>query len=798
MTTILIVDDRPENRNYLATLLGYRNYRIVEARDGLDGLTAARRERPALIISDILMPTMDGYDFVRSLRADPDLAATPVIFATAHYLRPEAMALAKQCGVGTFLFKPCEPELVFSTVEQALGTVALTKVEPDEERLDHQHFMVMASTLREKADALRASKERLSTLIEAGLQLDQEHDPAALFDELSAAARVTVAAKYAVVGVLGLDVNDPLHFSVSGVNPWLAAGLSRLPSNKIGLDAFSDEDESVAANLAAHAGRIYENVTLYREVRARADALEQEVRERAAAEHAARESEQRFRVVLDTATDGIVLIDAEGLVSMFNAAAARLFGYAAEEVVGQNVEMLMPSPYQAEPTIVGMAREIVGRRKDGTTFPLELSVGEAKRDGRTFFVAILHDITKRLETEGQLRQAQRMEALGQLTGGLAHDFNNLLTVVIANLELLGFTLEVGSNAKEMIDAALAASVRGAELTHQLLAFSRRQTLESSAIEINALVDGMIRLLSRTLGENVEIDLRLGADLWAVMADPTQLESALTNLAVNARDAMPDGGKLIIETMNATLDESYVSLNPEVVAGDYVALLVSDTGTGMAPEVAAKVFEPFFTTKVRGKGTGLGLSMVFGFVKQSGGHIKIYSEVGHGTTMRLYLPRADAKSIAIEAAAPEESFAVAKTSEIILLAEDDGAVRNVVARHLTRFGYRVLEAPNGPEALALLDRSPKIDLLFTDLVMPGGMSGVDLAEQARAKRPDLKLLFTSGYSEPALMSKLARIEGAVLLVKPFKVVDLARKVREVIDGAPQGTAATLTLMRSKLG
>ncbi|MBI1774409.1 MAG: response regulator [Proteobacteria bacterium] len=849
MTTVLIVDDRPENRDYLATLLSYRHYRVVEAGDGLEGLEVARRECPDLIISDILMPTMDGYDFVRALRADPSLAATPVIFSTAHYLRPEALALAKQCGVGAFLFKPCEPALVLSTVEQALGIITPPKVEV--EAFDREHSRLLADELLEKADALRTVNEKLSTVIELGLRLDQERDPAKLFGKFCAGVRAAVAAKYAIVGVLGLSTTELLHFSVSGVNPALAASLSRLPTrwgqieevlskrsiirldgldgdpasvglprdfppihnllvapiaspsvvygwicliNKIGLDRFSDGDENVVVNLGAQAGRIYENVKLYRELQDRAEALEKEVAVRAAAERAAHESEQRFRVVFDTAVDGMILIDSRGTISMFNPAAERLFGYRADVVIGQNLKMLMPSPYQEEhdryletynrtrkPKIIGIGREVMGLRKDGTTFPMELSVGEAQREGRSFFVGIVHDITARRKTEGQLRQSQRMEAIGQLTGGVAHDFNNLLTIVMANLDLLEATIEDRAEGKAMITAALGAASRGAELTHQLLAFSRRQTLEPNVIEINNLVEGMVRLLSRTLGENVEIDLQLGADLWPVLADPTQLESALTNLAVNARDAMPDGGKLIIETKDVSLDEAYAAQNPEVVAGDYVALVVSDTGIGMPPEVAARAFEPFFTTKAPGKGTGLGLSMVFGFVKQSGGHIKVYSEIGQGTTIRLYLPRADAEATTIGAPKAAETIASAKAGEVVLLVEDDGGVRNVVAKHLSRFGYRVLEAPNGPAALALLDRNLGINLLFTDLVMPGGMNGVDLAEQARAKRPEIKLLFTSGYSEPALLSKLTKIKGATLLGKPYKVADLARKIRQVIDG-----------------
>ncbi|MBI1776724.1 MAG: response regulator [Proteobacteria bacterium] len=382
--------------------------------------------------------------------------------------------------------------------------------------------------------------------------------------------------------------------------------------------------------------------------------------------------------------------------------------------------------------------------------------------------------------ERQFAQAQKMEAVGQLTGGVAHDFNNLLTVIMGNLELLEFSLKGRPEDIASLQAALGATLRGAELTRQLLAFSRRQALEPRIVRINKLVKGMTRLLSRTIGENVEISRKTSPDLWPVLVDPTQLESALVNLAVNARDAMPNGGKLTIETANAPLDESYAAQYAEVTAGDYVALSVSDTGIGMPPEIVARVFEPFFTTKEIGKGTGLGMSMVFGFVKQSLGHIKVYSEVGHGTTVRLYLPRAQVQGDAKAQPAPAETPSMAQSGEVILLVEDDASVRKIAMQNLARFGYQVLDAVDGPTALAVLDRSGRIDLLFTDLIMPGGMDGTELADRARQRRPGLKILFTSGYTEPALASKMLRIDGAAVLPKPYRIADLGRKVREVLD------------------
>ena len=389
------------------------------------------------------------------------------------------------------------------------------------------------------------------------------------------------------------------------------------------------------------------------------------------------------------------------------------------------------------------------------------------------------EATERGKLEQQLRQAQKMEAIGQLTGGLAHDFNNLLTVVIGNLDALVESFDRDPRAKRMADNALQAAWRGAELTRQLLAFSRQQPLEPRLTDVNDLVTGMVRLLGRTLGEAVEIAFRPAPDLWPATVDPAQLGSAIANLATNARDAMPQGGKLVFETHNASLDADYATLNPEVVPGDYALLAVSDTGTGIPPEILGRVFEPFFTTKPVGKGTGLGLSMVFGFIKQSGGHIKIYSEVGKGTIVRLYLPRARAERPATTARPPTAEADVPRGTETVLVVEDNPGVRLTVLRQLQDLGYRVLEADGADAALATLLGSEPVDLLFTDIVMPGGMNGRELAHQAEALRPGLKVLFTSGFMGTGLQDKLQLRPRDTFLGKPYRRAELARKLREAL-------------------
>lgn len=383
-------------------------------------------------------------------------------------------------------------------------------------------------------------------------------------------------------------------------------------------------------------------------------------------------------------------------------------------------------------------------------------------------------------TSEQLHQAQKMEAIGNMTGGMAHDFNNLLAVMIGNIELLQDRLGNDSRGVALADAALQAGMRGAELTRQLLAFARRQPLEPSITDINELVVGMTRLLERILEADIEITLITAPEVWPVMIDPAQLSSAIANLATNARDAMPKGGRLTIETMNTHLDDDYAALNPEVVPGDFVLIEVSDTGTGIPAETLTHVFEPFFTTKEVGRGTGLGLSMVFGFVKQSQGHIKIYSELGQGTTIRLYLPRA-APGMRASAFAPIAMASPQRGHETILVVEDDTEVRATVIRQLSDLGYRVVEAEKAQAALALLKNpAVTIDLLFTDLVMPGGMNGHELARAALAERPALKILYTSGYPGSTLRGDDRLKEGEHFLSKPYRRQALARKLDEIFD------------------
>ncbi|MYZ47782.1 PAS domain-containing protein [Propylenella binzhouense] len=542
-----------------------------------------------------------------------------------------------------------------------------------------------------------------------------------------------------------------------------------------------------------------------------------DITEQRRAEAALRESEGRFRLVAESAPVMLWMGDANGKCVYLNRELRRFWGVEEEATGGfdwsvtlhpDDRETLFRPFEEAMRERRGFQVEARYRRADGAFRVLRTEAQPRFDPDGTFLgmigvnvdvtearaaEAALHELNATLEEqvlertrelrerEAALRQAQKMEVIGQLTGGVAHDFNNLLQVIVGNLEILQRNIAAeSSRLKRAADNAMNGARRASTLTQRLLAFSRRQPLDPRPLNANRLVSDMSELLHRTLGETISVETVLSAGLWSVEADANQLESAILNLAVNARDAMPDGGKLTIETANTRIDEAYAATHAEVAPGQYVVICVSDNGEGMTRETAARVFEPFFTTKEPGKGTGLGLSMVYGFVKQSGGHVKIYSEPGHGTTVKIYLPRmvhslGEDEEIGQAAIIPEGS-----QDETILVVEDDDDVRGYSVEILRELGYRVIEAHDGTAALRLLARQNRVDLLFTDVVLPGGMNGADLARDARAIRPGLKVLFTTGYARDAIVHHGRLDPGVQLITKPFIYADLAAKVRDVLD------------------
>ena len=506
-----------------------------------------------------------------------------------------------------------------------------------------------------------------------------------------------------------------------------------------------------------------------------------------AAQRVSHETAETLRAVVDASSLGVVAVSPQGTALLWNKMAERLFGYAASEVLGRPYPLLPREPQERRKQRALFARTLAGdtlrdvdlncRRKDGTEIAVRGSAAPFHdASGALRGVAFaLEDLTEKNATEAMLRQSQKMEAVGQLTGGMAHDFNNILMVILANVEEMEEDETLPSHHRATLASIATSGQRAADLTRRLLAFSRKQRLQPQNTSLTDLVGGVDKLLRATLGEQIEIEAILADGLWLANVDRAQVEAALINLCVNARDAMPNGGKLLIETANVELDDDYAQA-AGIAPGQYVMLAVGDTGTGMSAGTLEKAFEPFFTTKDIGKGTGLGLSMIYGFVRQSNGHIKIYSELGVGTTVRIYLPRSTACKAEDAAVA---AATMPRGSERILLVEDDAQVRTVVQAQLASLDYAVTATGCGAEALARLDKGEAFDAVLSDVVMPG-MSGPELAEAIAGRRLSPRILFMSGYSENATRLRGDIAADAPLLSKPFRKIDLAERLRQTLD------------------
>ncbi len=494
--------------------------------------------------------------------------------------------------------------------------------------------------------------------------------------------------------------------------------------------------------------------------------------------------EERQRI-FETSQDLILVTDTQGTFVQVSPSSMTILGYTPQEMIGHNaVEFMHPDDLESTRQAMRSARRGHPMRnfetryfhKDGHAVTLNWMGAWSEPVRRHYFVG--RDLTEKQAAETQFRQAQKMDAVGQLTGGIAHDFNNILTVITGTIGILAEAVAEDPQLSAIAKMIDEAAERGASLTRHLLAFARKQPLQPREVDVNTLVLETIKLLRPTLGQQIEIMPQLAPDAWPALVDPNQLTTVILNLSLNSRDAMPSGGKLVIETSNVFLDEDYAAKNRDVAVGNYVMIAVSDTGSGIAARNLERVFDPFFTTKEVGKGTGLGLSMVFGFVKQSNGHIKIYSEEGHGTTVKIYLPRAT--GLADTAEEQLASSGIEGGKEAILVVEDDKLVRRYVVTQIESLGYKALEAANASEALRIIDSKAHIDLLFTDVIMPGSMNGRQLVDAALARRPALKTLFTSGYTENAIVHHGRLDTGVLLLAKPYRKSELARMIRLALD------------------
>jgi two-component system cell cycle sensor histidine kinase/response regulator CckA len=700
---ILIVEDSPTQALQLQHILEQQGYQTTIAANGVQALEAVHRRKPTLVISDVIMPEMDGYELSRRLKSEPGLANIPIILVTT-LSDPQDVIRGLECRADNFILKPYDERYLLGRVQFVLVNREMRQTEQPGMGLEiffngERHFIT--------ADRLQILNLLLSTY-EAAMQRNKEL--------------------------------------------------------------------SFAQETLQQTNKELQQLTLELE-----DRVLQRTQQLELINEALRQSEEQYKGLFDSAFDGVV-VQQNRIIRSVNRAYAEMFEYNAEELIGRDILDLTPPEerdyVRSKIEEDQLVYETVGVKKDGTQINIEVSANSCMYDGAPARLAAVRDITERKLLEEQLRQSQKMEAIGQLAGGIAHDFNNLLTSIIGYSELTMKRLQPEDSLRHNIEEIRKAGDRAASLTRQLLAFSRKQVLQPKVLDLNAIVTDLEKMLRRLIGEDIDLRTVLQPELASIKADPGQIEQVLMNLAVNARDAMPQGGKLTIETKTVYLDEEYAKHHIAVIPGHYVMLAVSDNGIGIDEQTQARIFEPFFTTKEVGKGTGLGLSTVYGIVKQSGGNIWVYSEIGRGTTFRVHLPCVDEGAQRYKRTTETEEDI--QGTETILLAEDEEMVRKLAREVLEMYGYQVLEAVDGDAALLICEQHKQaIHLLITDVIMPG-MSGRGLADRLLQVRPEMKVLYMSGYTDDAIVHQGVLDEGTNFIQKPFSTNDLARKVREVLQ------------------
>ncbi|WP_134142977.1 response regulator [Paraburkholderia sp. BL6665CI2N2] len=834
---LLVVDDNADLREYMSRILRAAGHDVRLATDGQAALEAARAEPPDLVLSDVMMPRLDGFGLLRALRADPDLRDTPVLMLSAR-AGEEARVDGIEHGADDYLTKPFSARELLARVSGNLQLARLrreTEMKLREESRTLEILNRVGSTVAAELDLSRAVQivtDAATELTGAAFGsffynvLDQKGGsymlytlsgvPKEAFEQFPMPRNTAVfAPTFQGEGIVRVDDitldpryghNAPHRGMPEGhlkVRSYLAAPVQSRSGTVVGglffghpePGVFTERAERIVAGIAAQAAIAIDNARLYQ-------AAQIEIAERTKAQSALRDlNETLERRVIETVADRdrlwelsedlLVVADIEGGLQRVSPSWSTALGHDMHWLMSRSyVDLVHPDDVETVRTHLAELRrtgvpvryENRFRRIDGTwrwvAWTLALDPDTARIHGVGRDVTADKETTEALRhAEEALRMAQKMEAIGKLTGGVAHDFNNLLQVIGGNLQLLAKDVAGSEKPEQRVRNALAGVARGANLASQLLAFGRRQPLAPKVVNLGRFVRGLDDMLRRALGDGVEIETIVSGGLWNTLVDPFQVENALLNLAINARDAMNGHGKLTIEAGNAALDDAYAKRNAEVTPGQYVMLAVTDTGLGMSPEVRERVFEPFFTTKPEGQGTGLGLSMVYGFVKQSGGHVKIYSEEGHGTTIRIYLPRVRQEE---DLETNIEAGPAKGGTETILAVEDDEEVRTTVVEMLSDLGYRVLKAKDAQSALAIVESGVPIDMLFTDVVMPGPLRSTELARKARERLPSIAVLFTSGYTDNAIVHSGRLDEGIELLSKPYTHEALARKVRYVLQ------------------
>jgi len=752
---ILVVDDTEAARYTTARVLQHAGFAVTEAASGQAALDRIAEGGFDVVVLDVKLPDISGYDVCQRIKRDrPDIM---VLHLSAAYVSSGHRVKGLDSGADYYLGQPVEAAELVATVEALLR-------------------------IRNAESALRASEARLRAV------LDACPDEIMLVSTDGIVLATNEAAQRKMTRRTG--ERPPVGGHLDQVLPPDEAGQKMATIAQVAATTTVVYRESEVRSRsyecwyfpAFSADRSVDAVAVYsRDVSARNRAFA-EVR--------------KLSQAIEHSPSTVLITDADGTIEYVNPRFTELTGYTSAEAVGQNPRMLKSgqTPPDVYAELWNTVRsggvwlgELLNKKKNGELYREFASIAPVK-EGQTItnYVAVMQDVTVQREREEQLRQAQKMEAVGQLTGGIAHDFNNLLAVVLGNLQLLEGIVGDDAEAREYLDDAIWSTERGGELTRRLLAFARKQPLKPAIVDLNDVVEGMGEMLRRTLGATIEVEEKLARELWRAVVDARQLEQVLINLALNSRDAMPNGGTLLLTTRNVRLDEDYAARYQEVTAGDYALIEIVDTGTGMPPEVVSRAFEPFFTTKEFGKGSGLGLSMVYGFAKQSLGHVSIYSQVGRGTCVKLYLPRATPVSPAMAAASPELSTA-GLAKKVVLIVEDEAKLRKVAVTMLGRLGVDSLQAENARGAFDLLART-RVDVLFTDIELPDGMNGIDLAEAARRLYPNIKVLFTTGYTRESMQGGRLVQEQAPWLIKPYSYPELARALQGLLVPSPDDRVA----------
>lgn len=808
MSLVLIVDDNSDNLYMLRKLLEGHHHVVIEARHGSEALIKAEQSPPALVISDLLMPVMDGYTLLKQWRATEKFGSIPFVVYTATYTDSKDERLAMNLGADAFIIKPSEPEPFMARIREVLAKNARGELVSDndsgmsESALLKDYSEVLIRKLEEKVLELEQANSKL--LAEVAERQKAEHALRENEEKLSEAVRLARLGYWTRDLTSGVATWSDMLREIFGIEKSTFVGT---------LESFlalvhPDDQERVKKCItdAESASESFDQtyrVVVRGEVRViheighvistedgrsrRLVGTARDVTKLNRAEQALRMRDRAIQAV----SQGIVISDCnqpDNPIVYASPGFEQMTGYSSDEVAGRNCRFLQGG--DTDPESVNELRaaiaerrscsvEILNYRKDGTEFWNRITISPVMDDfgNLTHFVGVLSDVTERRNLEGKFRQVQKMEAIGQLAGGIAHDFNNLLTVINGYSEVLIETLQENDPNRLLATEIYKAGQRSEGLTRQLLTFSRRQVTAPAILNLNEIVGNTDNMLRRLIGEDIHLATKLDPNLWAVRVDPGQMEQVLMNLVVNARDAMPEGGHLTIETANVELDDTLIETHPNAHAGPHVQLSMTDTGSGIAPELQGKIFEPFFTTKGPGQGTGLGLSIVYGIVTQSGGHISVYSEIGVGTVFKVYLPRTE------QAAEPKVLPAVQSVprgTETILLIEDDESVRSLTRSMLTSFGYQVLDAADGDEAMRIAaDHNGPLHMLMTDVVIPRG-GGRVAAERVTARFPGIPVLYVSGYTDDAIVRHGILDESIHFLAKPFSPATLATRVRAVLD------------------